>query len=50
MGAKVWGAVAEVGTKDLVVSLPHGLKGHVTAADVSAPATSQTLVTPASAL
>lgn len=33
-GAKVWGAVAEVGPRELIISLPHGLKGHVPAAEV----------------
>jgi hypothetical protein len=31
----VWGAVAEVGARELVVSLPHGLRGHVALAEVS---------------
>jgi hypothetical protein len=30
----VWGAVAEVGARELVVSLPHGLRGHVALAEV----------------
>ena len=34
MGAKVWGAIAEVGLRELIVSLPHGLKGHVPVAEV----------------
>lgn len=29
VGAKLWGAVIEVGQRELVVSLPHGLRGHV---------------------
>ncbi len=33
-GARVWGVVAEVGTRELVVSLPHGLRGHVSLAEV----------------
>ncbi|BDA47226.1 probable protein RRP5 homolog [Coccomyxa sp. Obi] len=28
-GAKIWGTVAEVTHRELVISLPHGLKGHV---------------------
>lgn len=32
-GARVWGVVAEVGTRELVISLPHGLRGHVAAAE-----------------
>ncbi len=34
MGANVWGAVAEVTAKELIISLPHGLRGHVSAAEV----------------
>jgi len=30
----VWGAVAEVGARELVVSLPHGLRGHVALTEV----------------
>jgi len=33
-GARVWGAVAEVGARELVVSLPHGLRGHVALTEV----------------
>lgn len=34
VGAKVWGAVAEITAKELIVSLPHGLRAHVAAAEV----------------
>lgn len=34
VGAKVWGAVAEISPKELIVSLPHGLRAHVAAAEV----------------
>ena len=34
VNAKVWGAVAEVTAKELIISLPHGLRGHVSAAEV----------------
>ncbi|KAK9832620.1 hypothetical protein WJX81_004603 [Elliptochloris bilobata] len=34
-GARVWGTVAEVGARGLVVSLPHGLRGHVAPAEAS---------------
>lgn len=36
-GMKLWGAVAEVNEKDLVVSLPGGLRGLVNASDVVDP-------------
>lgn len=39
VGAKVWGAVLEITSKELIISLPHGLKGHVPAAEVNFPAT-----------
>lgn len=29
VGSKLWGAVVEVRPRELVVSLPHGLRGHV---------------------
>ncbi len=35
VGMRLWGAVAEVSPRGLVVSLPHGLRGHVSAAEVS---------------
>ena len=34
MGAKVWGAVVEITPKELIISLPHGLRAHVAAAEV----------------
>ena len=34
VGAKVWGAVTEISSKELIISLPHGLRAHVAAADV----------------
>ena len=36
-GAKIWGTVAEITHRELIVSLPHGLKGHVPAAEVMHP-------------
>lgn len=33
-GARVWGTVAEVGARGLVVGLPNGLRGHVAPAEV----------------
>ena len=35
VGSKVWGAVAEVTAKELIISLPHGLRGHVAPAEAS---------------
>ncbi|KAJ7541483.1 hypothetical protein O6H91_10G061600 [Diphasiastrum complanatum] len=35
VGMKVWGAVAEVNKKDLVISLPNGLRGSVCAEEAS---------------
>eukprot|EP00887_Chlorella_sp_A99_P001742 scaffold19.g1742.t1 len=35
VGAKLWGAVTEVTPRELVVSLPHGLRGHVAYAEAS---------------
>lgn len=35
VGMKLWGAVAEVSARDVVVSLPHGLKGFVAPAEAS---------------
>jgi hypothetical protein len=35
VGMKLWGAVAEVSARDLVISLPHGLKGFVAPAEAS---------------
>jgi hypothetical protein len=35
VGMRLWGAVAEVSARDLVVSLPHGLKGFVAPAECS---------------
>ncbi len=29
VGAKLWGSVLEIGPRELVISLPHGLRGHV---------------------
>ena len=37
MGAKVWGAVAEITPKELIISLPHGLRAHVAAIEVQKP-------------
>ncbi|KAL4451480.1 hypothetical protein ABPG75_007142 [Micractinium tetrahymenae] len=34
-GCKLWGAVIEVTPRELVVSLPHGLRGHVAYAEAS---------------
>jgi rRNA biogenesis protein RRP5 len=34
LGSKIWGAVAEISPRELIISLPHGLKGHVPAAEV----------------
>ena len=34
-GCKLWGAVIEVSPRELVVSLPHGLRGHVAYAEAS---------------
>ena len=36
VGSKVWGAVAEITAKELIISLPHGLRGHVAPAEASA--------------
>lgn len=36
VGSRLWGVVVEVSHRGLVVSLPHGLKGYVPAADVGA--------------
>ena len=36
-GAKIWGTVAEITHRELIISLPHGLKGHVPAAEVMHP-------------
>ena len=35
MGMKIWGAVAEINKKDMVISLPGGLRGFVLAEDAS---------------
>lgn len=35
VGAKVWGCIASVSTKELVVSLPDGLRGIVPLAEVT---------------
>jgi len=35
VGMKLWGAVAEVSARDVVISLPHGLKGFVAPAEAS---------------
>ncbi|CAL5224877.1 g7636 [Coccomyxa viridis] len=35
VGAKVWGSVAEIHPKELIVSLPHGLRGRVQLREVS---------------
>ena len=32
---KLWGVIQEIGTKDMVVSLPGGLRGFVKAKDAS---------------
>ena len=34
MDAKVWGCVAEIHPKELIVSLPHGLRGRVSGPEV----------------
>ena len=34
VGAKVWGCVAEIHPKELIVSLPHGLRGRVSGPEV----------------
>ena len=34
-GCRLWGAVIEVGARELVVSLPHGLRGHVAYSEAS---------------
>lgn len=35
MGMKIWGAVAEINNKDMVISLPGGLRGFVLAEEAS---------------
>ncbi|KAL6772122.1 hypothetical protein ACKKBG_A29005 [Auxenochlorella protothecoides x Auxenochlorella symbiontica] len=37
VGARVWGAIIEVSERELVVSMPHGLRGHVPAAAAGEP-------------
>lgn len=34
-GCKLWGAIIEVMPRELVVSLPHGLRGHVAYGETS---------------
>ena len=34
-GTKLWGAVSEILSKELIISLPHGLRGHVAYKDAS---------------
>ena len=34
VGAKVWGCVAEIHPKELIISLPHGLRGRVSGPEV----------------
>lgn len=35
VGTRLWGAVLEATPRQLVISLPHGLRGHVTPAEVT---------------
>lgn len=35
MGMKIWGAIAEINNKDMVISLPGGLRGFVLAEEAS---------------
>ena len=34
MGVKIWGCIAEIHPKELIVSLPHGLRGRVQYSEV----------------
>lgn len=34
VGAKIWGCIAEIHPKELIVSLPHGLRGRVQYSEV----------------
>ena len=34
VGAKIWGSIAEIHPKELIVSLPHGLRGRVQYSEV----------------
>lgn len=35
MGMKIWGVIAEINLKDMVISLPGGLRGFVSAEEAS---------------